>query len=68
MDPSSAAFAAAWLQAVASVELAPNASPPQGPPKSLTDVIAGALRDGGLGAEFSRPNPNGPGQVVDRLA
>jgi hypothetical protein len=33
----------------------------------LTDVIEGALRDGGLGAELSRPKPNDPGHVVNRL-
>jgi hypothetical protein len=69
MDPtSSAALTAAWLQAVAFVELKPNASLPTGPRQTLTDVIAGALRGSGLSAEFSPPNPNGPGQVVNRLA
>ena len=65
MDPA-AALAAAWLAAVSRVELSPDASP-SGPPKTLTDVIEGALRDGGLGAELSRPKPNDPGHVVNRL-
>lgn len=67
MDPtSSAALTAAWLQAVAFVELKPNVSLPTGP-QTLTDVIAGALRGSGFGAEFSQPSPNGPGQIVNRL-
>lgn len=61
MDPTPA-LAAAWLQAVSRVELSPTAIL-SGPPKTLTDAIEGALRDGGLGTEFAPPKPNEPGQI-----
>ena len=65
MDPTPA-LAAAWLQAVARVELSPGATA-SGPPKTVTDAIEGALRDGGLGSEFAAAKRSAPGQVVNRL-
>ena len=63
-----AGLTAAWLAAVVRTQSKPPALPHAGPGETLTDVIEGALRSGGIDStDPGRADPARPGQVVNRL-
>jgi hypothetical protein len=68
MDITSAALTNAWLQAVSRIQSQQTPGPPvPREERTMTDVIEGVLRSGGLDSQDPQwEDPSHPGHVVDR--